>query len=177
MGGDNNYWPPAYSRKTKILYIPSWTACSDVTRDQQAITKGIFFSQRFCNVERNETEIVAADPTIGEIKQKPHVICPNVSGVLATAGGLVFTGLTDGSLVADDDQSLEQLWKFNVDTGFNAPPMSFEDGGEQYIAILSGVSLITKTKYTFNPDLREMRNQTMPWVFWLCDGRARYAAR
>jgi alcohol dehydrogenase (cytochrome c) len=48
----------------------------------------------------------------GEIKKKAHVIYPNVSGVLATAGGLVFTGLTDGSIIAYDDETLEPLWKF-----------------------------------------------------------------
>ena len=87
--------------------------------------------------------------------------------MLATAGGLVFTGLTDGSIIAYDDETLEPLWKFNVGTGFNAPPMSFEVGGKQYVAILSGVSPITKTKYVFNPELREMRNQTMLFVFGL----------
>jgi hypothetical protein len=45
--------------------------------------------------------------------------------------------------------------------------MDFEVGGKQYVAILSGVSLITKTKYVFNPELREMRNQTMLFVFGL----------
>jgi hypothetical protein len=40
-------------------------------------------------------------------------------------------------------------------------------GGGGPVAILSGVSLITKTKYVFNPELREMRNQTMLFVFGL----------
>jgi alcohol dehydrogenase (cytochrome c) len=167
MAGGNNYWPPAYSARTRTLYIPSWSVCSEVTLDQESIRKGIFFSQQFRSTERNETEIVAADPMTGEIKKKAHVIYPNVSGVLATAGGLVFTGLTDGSIIAYDDETLEPLWKFNVGTGFNAPPMSFEVGGKQYLAILSGVSLITKTKYVFSPELREMRNQTMLFVFGL----------
>jgi alcohol dehydrogenase (cytochrome c) len=43
----------------------------------------------------------------------------------------------DGSLVAYDDTSLDQVWKFNVGTGFNAPPMTFEASAKQYIAILS----------------------------------------
>jgi hypothetical protein len=100
MAGGNNYWPPAYSARTRTLYIPSWSVCSEVTLDQESIKKGVFFSQQFRSTERNETEIVAADPMTGEIKKKAHVIYPNVSGVLATAGGLVFTGLTDGSIIA-----------------------------------------------------------------------------
>ena len=78
-----------------------------------------------------------ADPFTGEIKKKVHIPYPNNSGALATAGGLVFTGFTDGTFVAYDDTTLEQLWKINVGTGFNAPPMTFEAGGKQYVAILS----------------------------------------
>jgi alcohol dehydrogenase (cytochrome c) len=49
----------------------------------------------------------------------------------------VFTGLGDGTFIAYDDESLEQLWKINVGSGFNAPPITFEVGGRQYVAILS----------------------------------------
>ena len=43
----------------------------------------------------------------GEVKKRVHSIYPNVSGVLTTAGGLVFTGYTDGTFVAYDDTTLE----------------------------------------------------------------------
>ena len=66
-----------------------------------------------------------------------HSTYPNNSGALATAGGLVFTGFTDGTFAAYDDTTLDQLWKINVGTGFYAPPMTFEAGGKQYVAILS----------------------------------------
>ena len=56
----------------------------------------------------------------------------------------MFTGFGDGTFVAYDDESLEQLWKINVGTGFNAPPMTFEAGGKQYVAILAGLSQISK---------------------------------
>ena len=63
--------------------------------------------------------------------------------------------------------TMEQLWKINVGTGFNAPPMTFEAGGKQYVAILSGLSRIAKGRHVFTPELRDMRNQTMLWVFGL----------
>jgi len=47
---------------------------------------------------------------------------PNFSAALTTAGGLLFTGLGDGTFVAYDDVSLEPLWKINVGVGINAPP-------------------------------------------------------
>ena len=50
---------------------------------------------------------------------------------------------------------------------FDAPPISFEAGGKQYVAILSGLSNITKRRHDLTPELREMRNQTMLFVFGL----------
>jgi alcohol dehydrogenase (cytochrome c) len=73
----------------------------------------------------------------------------------------------DGSLVAYDDTSLDQVWKINVGTGFNAPPMTFEAGGKQYIAILSGISNISKGRLALTPELRDQRNQTTLFVFGL----------
>ena len=52
--------------------------------------------------DRYETDFSAVDPLTGEIKGKVHVPYPNYSGTLATAGGVVFTAYTDGTLVAYD---------------------------------------------------------------------------
>jgi alcohol dehydrogenase (cytochrome c) len=167
MAGGNNYQPPAYSQRTKLLYIPSMTMCNEVTLDQESIKKGIYFSRTFRATERNESEIVVVDPTTGEVKGRTQSRFPNVSGMLATAGGLVFTGYADGTLVAHDDTTLEQLWKINVGVGLNAPPMTFEAGGKQYVAILSGLSRVSKVRLVLTPELRDMRNQTMLFVFGL----------
>ena len=121
----------------------------------------------FKHIERNESDIIVADPFTGEVKQRIHSAYPNNSAALATAGGLVFTGLTDGTFIAYDDATFEPLWKINVGTGFNAPPMTFETGGKQYVAILAGLSPIARRRHQFTPELREMRNQTMLFVFGL----------
>jgi alcohol dehydrogenase (cytochrome c) len=75
--------------------------------------------------------------------------------------------LIDGSLAAYDDLSLEQLWEVNVGGGFNAPPMTFEVGGKQYVAILTGLGRVAKTTLVNTPELRELRSQTMLFVFGL----------
>jgi alcohol dehydrogenase (cytochrome c) len=165
MSGGNNYFPPAYSKNTGLIYIPAMSMCNEVTMDQEAIKNGIYFSRTFKNTERNESDLVVADPMTGEVKKKVHSIYPNVSGVLTTAGGLVFTGYIDGTLVAYDDSSLDPLWKINVGTGFNAPPITFEAGGKQYVAILSGLSRQSKGRLALTPELRDLRNQTMLFVF------------
>ena len=54
-----------------------------------------------------------------------------------------------------------------VGTGFNAPPMTFEVNGKQYIAILAGLSPIARGKHQLIPELKEQRNQTMLFVFGL----------
>jgi alcohol dehydrogenase (cytochrome c) len=167
LAGGNNYFPPSYSQKTKLVYIPAMSMCNESTLDQEAIKKGIYFSRLSKQVERNESDLVAADPVTGEVKMRLHSVYPNVSGVLTTAGGLVFTGYTDGTFAAYDDATLAQVWKMNVGTGFNAPPISFEAGGKQYVAILSGLSRQSKGRLVLTPELREMRNQTMLFVFGL----------
>jgi alcohol dehydrogenase (cytochrome c) len=75
--------------------------------------------------------------------------------------------LIDGSLAAYDDLSLDQLWEVNLGVGFNAPPMTFEVGGKQYVAILTGLGRVAKTTLVNTPELRELRSQTMLFVFGL----------
>ena len=152
--------------QARLLY-PGRAACNETTLDQEAIKKGIYFSRNSRATERYRSDIVVADPVTGEIKKKVHNPYPDVSGALTTAGGLVFTGYADGTLAAYDDTSLDQLWKINVGSGFNAPPMTFEVGGKQYVAILTGLSRQSRNKLVLSPELGEMRNQTMLFVFGL----------
>ena len=168
MQGGSNYWPTAYSRKTGMLYIPSMSSCNEVTLDTKLSSKaGDWKGAKFRDIERNETDLVVADPRTGEVKKRVHERYIDYSGMLATGGSLIFTGFADGTLAAYDDTTMQQLWKFNVGTGFNAPPMTFEVNGKQYVAILSGLSPITKRKLGLTPELKEQRNQTMLFVFGL----------
>jgi alcohol dehydrogenase (cytochrome c) len=167
--GGNNYWSASYSRRTKLLYIPSASTCNESTLDPNAGRNagGALLGGVPRYILRNESDIVVVDPFTGEVKKKLHRPYPNHSAALTTAGGLLFTGLIDGSFAAYDDSSLDQLWEVNVGAGFNAPPMTFEVGGKQYVAILTGLGQVAKTTLVNTPELREMRNQTMLFVFGL----------
>ncbi|HEY7169839.1 MAG TPA: PQQ-binding-like beta-propeller repeat protein [Vicinamibacterales bacterium] len=57
------------------------------------------------------------------------------SGVTATAGGLVFSALQDGWLVAYNDETLEELWRFNVGTPLKGSPVTYAIGPKQYVAV------------------------------------------
>jgi alcohol dehydrogenase (cytochrome c) len=96
-----------------------------------------------------------------------HLNYPNFSGTLATAGGVVFLALLDGTVAAFDDTSLEQLWKLNVGSGFSAPPMTFEVNGKQYVAIVSGPSPAARARLANTPELREQRQAVVLYVFGL----------
>jgi alcohol dehydrogenase (cytochrome c) len=167
--GGSNFWSASYSPKTRLLYIPSRSTCDEVTltQDNRKNANGIINGASRRYIERNETDIVVADPFTGEMKKKLHVTYADNSAALTTAGGLLITGFTDGSAVAYDDTSLEELWRFNVGSGINAPPMTFEVGGRQYLAIQSGLNRNGRNINSMTPELRELRNQTMLFVFGL----------
>jgi alcohol dehydrogenase (cytochrome c) len=169
--GGNNYFPSSYSPRTKLLYIPVLTACEVVTNDKDMPKKEKGWFARsggaFKAEERYESNLTAVDPLTGEVKKNLHLAYPNYSGTLATAGGLIFLALTDGTVAAYDDSTLDELWKINVGAGFSAPPMTFAVNGKQYIAIASGASNAALTKLINTPELKEQRNATMLYVFAL----------
>jgi alcohol dehydrogenase (cytochrome c) len=60
------------------------------------------------------------------------------SGATATAGGLVFTALQDGWVVAYNDETLEELWRFNVGTPLKGSPVVYAIGPKEYLAVQAG---------------------------------------
>ena len=121
------------------------------------------------------SSITMIDPSTGELKKRAEFPYPNSSGVLSTAGGIVMTGFLDGTLVALDDQTLDELWRFNVGSGFNVPPMTYAVNGKQYIAISSGLCCVrpsgqisnSLSQKGRNPELRDQSNATVLYVFGL----------
>jgi alcohol dehydrogenase (cytochrome c) len=166
--GGNNYWPSSYSQKTKLMYVPALSNCEEIAIDTAKHSKASGWSGgSFKNSERYESNLTAIDPLTGEVKNNAHLRYPNYSGTLSTGGGLVFIGLLDGTVVALDDITLEQLWKINVGSGFTAPPMTFEVNGKQYVAIASGPSAAGRSRLVNTPELKDQRQATVLFVFGL----------
>ena len=166
--GGNNYWPSAYSPKTKLIYIPALTNCEDISIDTTKHSKEKGWNGgAFKTSERYESNLTAMDPVTGEVKKNVHLRYPNYSGAMTTGGGLVFVALLDGTFAAYDDTTLEEVWKFNAGSGFTAPPMSFEVNGKQYVAIASGASISSRARLVNTPELKDLRNVTMLYVFGL----------
>jgi alcohol dehydrogenase (cytochrome c) len=173
--GGTNFWPVSYSRKTGYLYIPAYEGCGKVTVDASAHVKGKFNGGAPGPDGPITSSITMLDPVSGEIKKRAELPYPNSSGTLSTAGGLVLTALLDGTIVALDDQTLDELWRFNVGTGVNAAPMTYAVNGKQYIAVSSGVCCVrpsgqisnSLSSVKRNPELRNQSNATVLYVFGL----------
>jgi len=166
--GGNNFWSAAYSLRTRLLYIPELEACTSVIRDQAAHVRGKFDGGQFAYDGRGSSALVVLDPATGEVKQRKEMPYPNAAGALATAGGLIITALLDGTIVALDDQTLEELWSINVGTGINAHPITYAVDGRQYIAVATGLTRNQIGRIANSPELRHLaKNATMLFVFGL----------
>ncbi len=166
--GGSNFWPAAYSEKTKLLYVPEIESCSWIKRDQARHIRGRFEGGAFGYDSRVTSGVVMVDPASGEVKGRKAFPYPNSSGALATAGGVVFTALLDGTLMALDDQTLDELWSINLGTGINAPPMTYSVNGKQYIAIATGLTRNQIGRLANTPELKNFsKNATMVFVFAL----------
>jgi alcohol dehydrogenase (cytochrome c) len=69
----------------------------------------------------------------------PIMDIPHYSAVLATAGGLLFTGKETGELIAIDIDTGKTVWQFQTGSGINAQPITYTHQGRQYVAIQSGL--------------------------------------
>lgn len=82
--------------------------------------------------------VTAVNVDTGKIAWQVKTPQPMMGGVLATAGGLVFTGEGNGMFKAYDAKTGKILWEFQCGAGVNAPPMSYVVNGKQYIAVAAG---------------------------------------
>ena len=83
-------------------------------------------------------EAIAWDPAKQQAVWRNKEALPYVGGMLATDGGLVFHGNTEGWFKALDQQTGRLLWKFYAGSGIHAGPMTYTIDGKQYIAVVSG---------------------------------------
>ena len=82
--------------------------------------------------------VTAVDYNTGKIRWQVKTAQPMICGILATAGGLVFTGEGNGQFKAYDSETGSPLWKFQAGAGVNAPPSSYAVDGKQYIVVAAG---------------------------------------
>ncbi len=88
--------------------------------------------------EQQWGNVTAVDYNTGKIRWKVKTEQPMIGGIMATAGGLVFTGEGNGQFSAFDSATGNVLWTFQAGAGVNAPPSSYTVDGKQYIVVGAG---------------------------------------
>jgi len=140
--GGKNWMPIAYSQSTKLFYVPSNEWGMDIWNEPITYKKGAAYLGAGFTIkpifDDHIGSLKAIDPVTGETKWEYKNKAPLWGGILTTAGGLVFTGTPEGYLKAFNDQTGEELWKFNTGTGIVGSPITWEQDGEQWVAIVAG---------------------------------------
>jgi outer membrane protein assembly factor BamB len=79
--------------------------------------------------------VLAVDLTTGRVAWQTKLPKPQIGGLLATAGGLVFSGSSDKHFLAFDARTGHEVWRWPTDAAINAPPITYEVDGVQYVAV------------------------------------------
>jgi alcohol dehydrogenase (cytochrome c) len=140
--GGKNWMPMAYSKDTKLFYIPSNEWGMDLWNEPVTYKKGAAYLGAGFTIkpifDDHIGSLKAMDPATGEVKWEYKNKAPLWGGVLTTAGGLVFFGTPEGDLKAMDAATGKELWAFNTGSGIVGSPITWEENGEQYISVVSG---------------------------------------
>ena len=140
-----NAVPIAFDPATALVFASTW----DVPRIQKiaapkpqvlgADSTGV--TARVPDLKPGDVigHFVALNPLTGEKKwDVPLTDLPSSAGMLATAGGLVFTGKLTGEFLALDAATGKTLWQFQTGSSVNATAITYTQGGRQYVSIASG---------------------------------------
>jgi alcohol dehydrogenase (cytochrome c) len=140
--GAKNQMPMAYSPQTKLFYVPANEWGMDIWNEPISYKKGGAYLGAGFTIRPLFDDYIGAlravDPKTGKIAWEVKNTAPLWGGVMTTAGGLVFYGTPEGYLKALDAKSGKELWKFQTGSGVVAPPVTWQDGGVQYVAVVSG---------------------------------------
>ena len=146
LGGGHNWHPTAYSPQTGLYYFDSTNGCQLFYKTKQGFVEGQWYQASTTDritSEPSSSSIIAVDPTTGETKWNFELIGGSASGLLATAGGLVFGGDGEGNFMAIDAKAGKPIWRFQTGGSVRGAPISYRFRGKQYIAIAAGSALLT----------------------------------
>jgi alcohol dehydrogenase (cytochrome c) len=149
-----NAVPIAFSPTTGLIYASTW----DVARLQKlAPPKPPVIGGTTTGVDARLPEMKATDvfghflainPVTGEKKWEiPLTELPSSSGMLATGGGLIFTGKLTGEFIALDEDTGKTLWQFKTGSSVNSTAITYTHKGKQYLTVASGLGGILATRY------------------------------
>ena len=142
--GTKDQQPAAFSPDTGLFYVPTNHVCMDYEPFRVSYTAGQPYVGATLSMypppgEQHMGNFIAWDARTGKIVWSLKEQFSVWSGALATAGNVVFYGTLEGYLKAVDAKTGKELYKFKTPSGIIGNVTTYEHGGKQYVAILSGV--------------------------------------
>jgi alcohol dehydrogenase (cytochrome c) len=142
--GTKDQQPASFSPKTGLFYVPTNHVCMDYEPFKVSYTPGQPYVGATLSMYpapggANMGTFIAWDAAQGKIVWSIPEQFSVWSGVLATAGDIVFYGTLEGYLKAVDAKTGKELYKFKTPSGIIGNVMTYTHKGKQYVAVLSGV--------------------------------------
>jgi PQQ-dependent dehydrogenase (methanol/ethanol family) len=138
--GATNWYATSYHPATRLFYVMTTEDCNVYK------PTGMGFEALADPTNLAEKYLRAIDPETGKIAwEVKQVGAPetNYSGILTTAGGLLFYGETGGGFAALDARTGANLWHFETGQGWKASPMTYTVNGRQYVCIAGGNTILS----------------------------------
>jgi alcohol dehydrogenase (cytochrome c) len=133
-GGTN--WPAnSWSPVTKLFYVRASDWCAIYKKQADPLVDNRWMGGTAPNQPGALNFIRALDMNTGKKIWEYPFTGNGRGGLIATAGGLVLFGNSEGALVALDARSGEALWHFSAGQNWQASPMTYMVGGKQYVAL------------------------------------------
>jgi len=173
-GGAKIWLPSSYNPGTKLLYIPLNESCMDLIPVEPGGRASLSTGVRWTLRPRPDSDgkygrMEAVNLETRKVVWTERQRAPQTTGVLATAGGVVFAGALDRTLKAYDDATGKELWKTRLNDVPNSSPITYTANGRQYLAVVVGNGGPQATGFTLLvPEIQNPpdRNAAI-WVFEL----------
>jgi alcohol dehydrogenase (cytochrome c) len=143
--GSKDWQPSAFSPRTGLIYAGVFNICMDLTDHKVGYIPGTPYDgmdiKAHAGGQTNKWgDFIAWNPMTGQRAWSIPETFMTMSGVLATAGDVVFYGTTDGWFRAVDARSGKVLWSQKLSSGITSQPMTYlGPDGRQYVAVVAGV--------------------------------------
>ena len=144
--GGTNWYSPSYSPSTKLFYLSVWDFASKFYLGDAPYQPGTHFFGSVPVRLRDDPgsgAIKAIEPSTGEIQWQYKLHSMPQTGLLSTAGNLVFGGTEEGQFFALDAKTGKELWRANTGGMIAAGPISYLSNGKQLVSIAAGSAIFT----------------------------------
>jgi alcohol dehydrogenase (cytochrome c) len=142
--GGTNFMPPSFDAALGLFFVTARETCATYEPQKQAIVPGQASTSGLVrrDLAKAYGAMRAIDAASGERKWEFRYATPTFSGVLSTAGGVVFGGDNEGNFMAFDSRTGRNLWHYQTGSSiWGGSPMTFMVDRKQHVVIGSGSSI------------------------------------